>query len=90
MVTNTGEVLNTAAADKHDAVLLKIVTDAGNVGRNLDSVGKAYTGDFTECRVRLLGGGGLDGSANTALLRGIAVGHNLTLGIESLEQRRSL
>ena len=90
MVTNTGEVLNTAAADEHDAVLLKIVTDAGNVGRNLDSVGKAHTGNFTECRVRLFGGSGFNCSADTALLGRIRIGHNLTLGIEALEQRRGL
>ena len=90
MVTNTGEVPNTAAADEHDAVLLKIVTDAGNVGRNLDSVGKAHTGNFTECRVRLLGGSGLNCGANAALLGGIRVGHDLTLGIEALKKRRGL
>jgi hypothetical protein len=31
MVTNTGKVLNTAATDENNAVLLKVVTYAGNV-----------------------------------------------------------
>ena len=38
VVTHTGEVLNTAAANENNTVFLKIVTYAGNVRRYFDSV----------------------------------------------------
>ena len=38
VVTGTGEILDTAAADENDAVLLKVVAFAGDVARHFDAV----------------------------------------------------
>ena len=70
VVTNTGKVLNTAAADQNNRVLLQVVANTGDVSGNFHTVGQAYTSDLTQCRVRLLGAGGTNSSADTALLGG--------------------
>jgi hypothetical protein len=49
-------------------VLLEVVTDARDIGRDFDPVGEANTRHLTESRVRLLGGLGVDASANTTTL----------------------
>ena len=90
MVTHTREILNTAAADKHNAVLLKVMADTGNVRRNLDAVGKSDPGDFTKSRVRFLRGLGLNHRAHAPLLRGILVDERTLLGIVALQKRRGL
>jgi hypothetical protein len=48
VVANAGEILYTAAADEHDRVLLQVVTDARDVGGDLDAVGEANAGDLAE------------------------------------------
>ncbi len=68
MVTYTGQVTNSTTTDKNDRVLLKVVADTGNVGSSLHSVGKSYSGDLTESRVRLLGGYGSYLGANASSL----------------------
>ena len=87
VVTHTGKVLNTAAADENNRVLLKVMTDARDISRNLDAVGKTNSGDLSKSRVGLLGGGGLNRCANTALLRRSSVGHDIFLGVETLQKR---
>ena len=77
MVTHTGKVLNTAAADENNRVLLKVMTDARDISRNLDAVGKTNSGDSFSEPSWLLGGGGLNRCANTALLRRSSVGHDI-------------
>ena len=57
MITYTGKVTDTAAADENYRVLLKVVTDTGNVCSCFHSVGKSYSGNLTKSRVRLLGAG---------------------------------
>jgi len=69
VVTDTGKVFHTAAADHHDGVFLKVVAFAGDVSGYFDTVGQAYTGDLTESGVRLLGGGGVHTGAHAAALR---------------------
>src|SRR5438445_13676052 len=69
VVADTGEVLDAAAADEHDRVLLQIVADARDVGRDLDPRGQADAGDLPEGRVRLLGGLGIDAHADAPPLR---------------------
>ena len=49
VVTHTGKVLNTAAADENNRVLLKVMTDARDISRNLDAVGKTNSGNLTKC-----------------------------------------
>ena len=68
VVTNTGQVLDTAAANQNDGVLLQVMADAGNVRGDLNTIRQADTGDLTQSRVRLLGGHGTNCSADTTLL----------------------
>ena len=84
MVTNTGEILDTAAADHNDAMLLKVVADTGNVSGDFVTVGQTHTSDLTQCGVRLLGGGGSNCGADASLLRGAQVGLAIFQGVETL------
>src|SRR4051812_32927298 len=68
LVAHTGEVLDATTADEHNGVLLEVVGNAGNVGRDLHAVGETDTGNLTKGRVRLLRGGRVDASADAALL----------------------
>jgi hypothetical protein len=69
VITHTGQVLDAAAADEHDRVLLEVVADARDVRGDLDPVGQADAGDLAERGVGLLGGGGVDARAHSPLLR---------------------
>src|SRR5438128_2511620 len=69
VIANAGKVTHTAAADQHDAVLLKVVAFAGNVADHFALVGQAHLGDLAQRRVRLLRGRGVDTRADAALLR---------------------
>src|SRR6478609_5989991 len=79
LVTDTGKVLHPAAADEHDGVLLEVVTNARDVGRDLDAAGETHAGDLPEGGVRLLRGGGVDAGANTASLGRTLQGRRLVL-----------
>src|SRR5689334_10989876 len=68
VIAHTGQILHTAAADEHDRMFLEIVAYAGDIGGHFNPVGKADAGYFTQRRVRLLGGGGVDTGANTTFL----------------------
>ena len=54
VVTNTGQVLHTATANKNDGVLLKVVTLTADLGDNFFAIGKANFSNFTKSGVRLL------------------------------------
>src|SRR6266704_4525612 len=54
VVANARQVLDAAAADEHHRVLLEVVSDARDVGRDLDSRGQPDAGDLPQSRVRLL------------------------------------
>src|SRR3954470_22727267 len=69
LVADAGEVLHPAAADKHDRVLLQVVTDAGDVRRDLDAGRQPDPGDLAQRAVRLLRGGRVDARAHAAPLR---------------------
>jgi len=68
VVTDAREVLDTAATDHDDGVLLQGVTHAGNVGGDLIAVGQTHTGDLTQSGVGLLGSRGSHGGADASLL----------------------
>ena len=89
VITDTRDVLNSSAADQHNAVLLQIVTNTGDVSGNFDPVGQSDSGDLSQCRIRFLRGDGLDGCANASLLRGVDVGGLSVQGIESFAQSGS-
>ena len=69
MVSDAGEIFNSSATDKDGAVLLQVVSFAGDINDTFRLVGKSYTRDFTKRGVRLFGGGGRHGQAYAALLR---------------------
>ena len=73
VVTHTRQILNTAAADHDDGVLLQVVADARDIGRDLHPVGQTHTGNLTQGGIRLLRGRRLHCRADAALLRGILV-----------------
>src|SRR5689334_12810699 len=79
LVADTGEVLHPAAANEHDGVLLKVVTDTRDVGRDLDAARQAHAGDLAEGGVRLLRGGGVDARADAAALGRALEGRCLVL-----------
>ena len=54
VVLDRREVLHPAAADEHDRVLLQVVADARDVGRDLHRVGQAHARDLAQRGVRLL------------------------------------
>ena len=64
------------------------MADTGNVRGDLDTIREADTGNFTQSRVRLLGGHGTHGSADTTLLRAVEVGVLLFLGVVALQKGR--
>ena len=90
MITYTGKVTNTATTDKNNRVLLKVVTDTGNVRCSLHSVGESYSGDLTKRRVRLLGGSSSNLGANSSSLRCRLVDGSVLKSVEALLKRGSL
>src|SRR6476661_1693200 len=68
LVPNTREVLDAAAADQDDGVLLEVVALAGDVGGDLDASGDPDAGDLAQRRVRLLGRRRVHASAHPAPL----------------------
>ena len=68
VITSTRKILDTAASDQDNAVLLKVVALARDIAGNFDSVGKTYSRDLTKCGVRLLGGRSLNSGTYATLL----------------------
>src|SRR5829696_1260903 len=54
VVANTGEVLDAAATDEDQRVLLQVVADARDIGGHLDPVGEPDARDLAERGIRLL------------------------------------
>src|SRR5262245_42486826 len=67
VVAHAGEVLDAAAADQHDRVLLQVVTLAGDVRGHLHPVDQPDARDLAQRRVRLLRGRGVHPRADAAL-----------------------
>src|SRR5690349_856550 len=70
LVADAGEVLHPAAAHEHHGVLLQVVTDARDVGGDLDAAGEADASDLAQRRVRLLRRRRVDARAHATTLRG--------------------
>jgi len=90
VVTHTGQVTYTSAADKHYGVLLQVVSDTRNVNGCLESVGKSYTGNLTKCRVRLLRGSRGNLCAYASLLRRAVISCSVGKGVEAVLKHRRL
>ena len=69
VVTGTGKVLYTTAADQYYTVLLKVVTFAWDIGSDFHTRRKAHTSDLAESGVRLLGCHRLDDETYATTLR---------------------
>src|SRR5580658_2098644 len=69
MVAHTRQILDAAAANQHDRMLLKVMPLAGDVARHLETVGEAHARDFAQRRIGLLRRDGVDARADTTLLR---------------------
>ena len=89
VVSGTGKVFDTAAADKHNGVLLKVVAFTRDVARYLDPVGKTNPGDLTKRGIRLLGRSGLYSRADTPLLRWRSIGRFFLQRVVSFLESRS-
>src|SRR5437764_640797 len=94
LVANAREVLDAAAADEHDRVLLEVVALAGDVGGDLHAVGQPHARDLAKSRVRLLRRRRVDPGADPpplrsreallATLAGLqAGGRDLALGLDA-------
>src|SRR5262249_24115999 len=69
LVAEAREILDAAAADQHDGVLLEVVPLTGNVRADFHAVRQPHAGDLAKSRVRLLGQGRVDAGADTGLVR---------------------
>src|SRR5437868_1811584 len=81
VVADAGQIAHTSAADQHDAVLLEVVTLAGDVADHFALVGQADLGHLAQRRVRLLRGRRIDAGADSALLRVLLHRRDLRLGL---------
>src|SRR5579872_5680819 len=68
MITDARQIFYAAATYENHAMLLKVVADARNVGRDFFAVGQANARDFAQRRIRLLGRHRLDLRAEAAAL----------------------
>src|SRR3954464_4953792 len=85
LVAHARQVLDAAAADEHDRVLLQVVALARDVARDLHAVRQPYAGDLPQSRVRLLRRGRVDARADAATLRSR---EDLLAALARLETRR--
>src|SRR5204862_6770491 len=69
VITHTRKIFYAATADQHNRVLLQVVPDTGNIGRDFNPVGQPHTRHFAQRRIRLLGGLRIHTGANSTLLR---------------------
>src|ERR1700712_90008 len=83
VVANTRQILDTAAAHEHDAVLLQVVAFTADVRDDLETVGQAHLGDLAKRGVRLLRSGGVHARAHAPALRAIL--HRRRLGLDDLD-----
>src|SRR5215469_3041251 len=69
VVANTRKIFHAATADQHDRVLLQVVPDTGNIGRDFNAIGQPHTRHLAQCRIWLLRGLRVHAGADAALLR---------------------
>src|SRR5919108_4560374 len=85
LVAHARQVLDAAAADEHDRVLMQVVALARDVRRDLHPVREPHAGDLAQRRVRLLRRGRVHARADAATLRS---GHTLLATLAGLQARR--
>src|SRR3954454_12694779 len=68
LVAHARKILDAAAANEDDRVLLQVVALAWDVGGDLHAVGQTHTGNLAKRRVRLLRRGRVNARADAAPL----------------------
>src|SRR5580704_2122568 len=71
VIAHAGQVLDPAAADQHDRVLLQIMPLAGDVAGDLETVGQTHPGDLAQGGVRLFRRRRVDARTDPAFLRAL-------------------
>ena len=84
VITYTGQVLYTAAADHNYRVFLQRMTYAGDVSGHFVTIGQTDTGDLTQCGVGLLRSRSTDCGADASLLGGTEVGLLVLESVQAL------
>src|SRR5574337_1839020 len=79
VVAHARQILDAAAADEHDRVLLQVVAFATDVADDLEAIGQAHLGNLAQGRVRLLRSGRVNARADAATLRAALQGGRPTL-----------
>src|ERR1700751_472579 len=69
VIAHARQILDAAAADHDDRMLLQIVAFAGDIADDLETVGQPHLGDLAQRRIRLLRRRRVDARADPALLR---------------------
>ncbi len=69
VIAHAREILHAATADQHNRVLLQVVSDSGDIRRDLNPICQPHTRYLAESRVRLLRGLRVHARANATLLR---------------------
>jgi hypothetical protein len=69
VVAHAGQILNTATANQNDRMFLQVMTNAGNVGRDFNSISQSNSCHLAQRRVWLLGCLRIDARTNATLLR---------------------
>jgi hypothetical protein len=87
VIAHAGQILDAAAADEHERMLLQVVADPRNVRGDLDAVGQADARHLAERGVRLLRRLGEDAHADPALLRAVLQRRALRLADDFLAAR---
>src|ERR1019366_5426924 len=98
VIADTRQILHTATAYQHNRVLLQIVADTVNVGRDFNAVGQPHAPDLAQSGIRLLRRLGVHPSADAALLRAglqsrtcrLVLRRGSTLAHQLIKCRRSL
>src|SRR5215469_12404239 len=80
LVAHARQVADAAAPDQHDRVLLEVVPDARDVGRDFDLAREPDPSHLPQGGVRLLGRGRIDAGAHPAALRAAVQRRSLGLG----------
>src|ERR1019366_3804873 len=68
VIADTRQILDAAAADQHNRVLLEVMADSWNIGRDFDTVGEPYAGHLPQSRIRLFRRGRIHASAQASAL----------------------
>ena len=88
VISNTRQVLYPSSSYHYHRVLLKIMPYSGDICRYLHTISQSDTSNFSQSRVRLLGGNRSYLKTNTSLERSRIISRSVLLVIESERQSR--